>query len=124
MALRERTARDSDPKFWEVALRDHDKCVYCGLDGSQDVRILCNLQQLDHLIPKRANGSDSIDNLVLCCSCCNRDKGQWDPSEGTTDLPPREILIEKARQYIETQRGSYYFELYKTLSSKWPTTSF
>ena len=116
MALIEKTSRDADRRFWDVAVRDHGKCVYCGMDGSRDVRILSNLH-LDHLIPKRALGSDHHDNLVLCCPQCNNTKGQYDPSEGA-DLPPREVLIEKARKYIETQCGPYYTDLCGAVNSK------
>src|SRR5450759_4182700 len=82
MALKEKNSRDVDPTFWDVATRDLGKCVYCGLDGSQDLRILSNLH-LDHLITKRENGSNDLENLVLSCSRCNVDKGGWNPAEGT-----------------------------------------
>ena len=87
MALRA-TGRDVAPLFWDVALRDRGKCVYCGLDGSQDIRILGSFL-LDHLIPRRANGTDQLDNRVLSCACCNRDKASWDPSEGAANPPAR-----------------------------------
>jgi len=109
--------RDVAPIFWDVAVRDRGKCVYCELDGSRDVRILMNLH-LDHLIP-RGRKVDGIGNLVLACSCCNGDKGSWDPSEGIDDLP-RETLIEAARRYIAEQRRPPYFyaALYEELNSK------
>jgi 5-methylcytosine-specific restriction endonuclease McrA len=118
VALKVSSGRDVDPRFWDVALRDSGKCVYCELDGSQDLRILSTLQ-LDHLVPKRANGGDNLDNLVLCCSRCNGDKGRWDPTEGLAgELPPRETLIEKVRQYVATQRSRYYADLHTAINSK------
>jgi CRISPR/Cas system Type II protein with McrA/HNH and RuvC-like nuclease domain len=123
MALKAKNWRDVGPMFWDVAKRDGGKCMYCGLDGSQDVRILSNLQ-LDHLIPRRANGRDYLDNLVLCCCRCNGDKGQWNPAEetditGFVDTEAlRKVLIEKARQYVETQHSDYYTALYEAIKLK------
>lgn len=43
MALKAKSMRDVAPVFWDVAVRDHGKCVYCRLDGSRDIRILSTL---------------------------------------------------------------------------------
>ena len=45
--------------------RDKRVCQYCGAVAIQ----------ADHVIPRSAGGADSIDNLVACCSSCNRVAG-------------------------------------------------
>jgi len=117
MALEEKTPRGADPRFWDIAIRDGGKCLYCGLDGASDMGILRTLQ-LDHLIPRRAKGSDDPSNLVLCCSRCNGDKGVFDPSSDATDPLTREILVEKAKRFIETQRGVYFTDLHHAINSR------
>lgn len=114
MAIRARTMRDVAPKFWDVAIRDRGKCVYCGLDGSLDKRVL-SILHLDHLIPRCADGTDDLENLVLSCSRCNGDKGRFDPSEGVSK-PARKILVKRAKQHILTQRSRYLADLYKILA--------
>lgn len=108
--------------FWDVAIRDDGKCVYCGLDGSLDVRILSTLQ-LDHLIPRTSMGSSDLDNLVLSCTRCNGDKANFNPAEGIVDTPAvtdalRNQLIEKARKYVASRRSRYYADLFDAINSK------
>jgi CRISPR/Cas system Type II protein with McrA/HNH and RuvC-like nuclease domain len=123
MTLKAKNWRDVDPMFWDVAKRDGGKCAYCGLDGSQDLRILSTLQ-LDHLIPSHAKGSDDIDNRVLSCCRCNGDKRHWNPVDGidiagSTDTEAlRMMLIERAKRYIETLRSDYYTDLFEAIKSK------
>jgi 5-methylcytosine-specific restriction endonuclease McrA len=117
MARTARTSRDVSPTFWDVAIRDKGQCVYCGLDGSKDLRILSNLI-LDHLIPKHANGSGDPENLVLSCPRCNGDKGRWNPAEGPDSGEPTNILVEKAKAYVQTQRSRYYEDLFGAINSK------
>jgi hypothetical protein len=117
MTLRAKTMRDVAPKHWDVTVRDRGRCVYCGLDGSQDIRVLGTLL-LDHLIPRSANGTDDVDNLVLACPLCNISKGSWDPSNGNAKPPARKILIKRARGYVRLQRSRYFTALYKVLKSE------
>jgi 5-methylcytosine-specific restriction endonuclease McrA len=116
MALKAKTMRDIDPRHWDVALECQGKCVYCGLDGKKDIRILATFV-LDHLIPRSAKGTDDADNRVLSCSRCNGDKGRFDPSKGVPKLT-KKVLVKRAKQYIRTQRSDYLTELYKILNSK------
>jgi len=115
--LRAKTMRDVDPRHWDVVIRDKGKCQYCGLDGTQDIRILGSFQ-LDHLIPWFANGTDDLDNLVLSCPLCNRDKGRWDPSRGSSKPPARKVMIKRARRYINARGSRYYKILYEALNSR------
>lgn len=66
-------------------------CVYCG-----SKRFL----SLDHLIPKKKNGSESSDNIVWACRSCNSSKSdkdliEWFGSRG--DFPSIFIL----RRYLK-----------------------
>lgn len=47
--------------------RDNFMCVYCGM--KKDLTI-------DHIIPKSRGGENNWENLVTCCSKCNKKKGQ------------------------------------------------
>jgi len=46
--------------------RDGHKCQYCGSTRSLTI---------DHVVPKSRGGEDTWDNLVVCCSHCNVQKG-------------------------------------------------
>lgn len=45
--------------------RDNCRCVYCGTSDNLTI---------DHLLPKTMNGTNSVINLVTCCSKCNTRK--------------------------------------------------
>jgi hypothetical protein len=47
-------------------------CAYCRAKGGL---------QWEHIIPKSRGGPDTIDNMVLACARCNRDKADQDPFE-------------------------------------------
>lgn len=69
------------------------KCVYC---GSMD-----NLS-VDHIIPRKAGGSDSSDNLVCCCKACNSSKGDRNMMNWFTAkelFPPLLVL----RRYLKLE---------------------
>jgi hypothetical protein len=103
----------------KTLLRDNIQCVYCGLDGKQDMR---NFRQLvavgiarDHLVPRSADRDrrHELDNLVICCWPCNRMKMDYDPRDtrpdGTPDPDtPRQRMIEKVRARL--QQDFDYFE--------------
>jgi 5-methylcytosine-specific restriction endonuclease McrA len=55
--------------------RDGYKCVYCGWDGTQDLRAYMLLEP-DHLVPRDKGGSPDADNVVTSCHICNNMKGQ------------------------------------------------
>ena len=48
------------------------RCAYC--DASQSL-------QWEHIVPRSRGGPDTIDNLVISCAKCNRDKGARNPVE-------------------------------------------
>jgi hypothetical protein len=76
------------------------RCGYCTVHESEAGAEL----EIDHFQPRSAGGSDDLDNLVYCCTACNRLKGdfwpQTDPLTTTRRLlhPKRDILTEHLRE--------------------------
>lgn len=60
---------------WEVLQRDNFKCVYCGRTG-EDTEL-----HIDHKIPVKKGGKNTLDNLVTACCDCNLGKGTKDVKE-------------------------------------------
>jgi HNH endonuclease len=56
-------------KRFQVLRRFKFKCVYCGRTPPEVAL------EVDHRVPRGANGSDDDDNLVAACRDCNRGKG-------------------------------------------------
>lgn len=52
--------------------RDGFRCRYCGS---------CADLSIDHIVPKRNGGNDSVENLVTCCRSCNSRKGARTPEQ-------------------------------------------
>ncbi len=81
-----------------LAERDGDRCWYCGCNfdprddgGGRSLTI-------DHVEPRAGGGPSSLDNLRLCCSTCNRRKGQM----GADAYSASELLDRRRRQmYLE-----------------------
>lgn len=57
---------------FNVFLRDHFECQYCG--AREDLTF-------DHVVPRRCGGATTWDNVVAACSPCNLRKGGLLPSE-------------------------------------------
>ncbi|HEV3155918.1 MAG TPA: HNH endonuclease [Candidatus Baltobacteraceae bacterium] len=62
-----------------VLLRDDFRCQYCGDKGERDLTV-------DHVIPRRAGGAATWENLVACCYRCNQRKRDRTPSEAKMPL--------------------------------------
>lgn len=56
--------------------RDGDHCHYCGikLEGNVPQVFNPNGISVDHVIPQVQGGKSRIENLVLACRRCNREK--------------------------------------------------
>ena len=59
----------------EVFLRDRFTCQYCG-KKYQDKELT-----LDHVVPRRQDGSHTWENVVAACNRCNRHKAGRTPAE-------------------------------------------
>lgn len=59
----------------EVRRLYHYRCGYCGVSEAA----IGNELEIDHYQPKSAGGGDELENLVYCCTACNRRKGSFWP---------------------------------------------
>ena len=58
-----------------ILARDNFECQYCGCElGSREAT-------LDHVVPRSQGGKTSWENIVCCCTTCNRKKGGRTPVE-------------------------------------------
>ena len=57
----------------EVRHLYHYRCGYCGV---HEAAVGCELE-IDHFWPKSAGGGDELENLVYCCTSCNRHKSSF-----------------------------------------------
>lgn len=65
-------------------VRDEVRRLYryrCGYCGVHEAAVGSELE-IDHYQPKSAGGSDELENLVYCCTSCNRHKGSFWPEVG------------------------------------------
>ena len=81
----------------EVFLRDRFTCQYCG-KKSQDLT-------LDHVVPRRQNGSHSWNNVVAACTRCNLRKAGRTPVEASMRLG-REPRVPDPNPYLILQNRS------------------
>ena len=87
----------------EVFLRDRFTCQYCG-KKNQDLT-------LDHVVPRRQNGSHAWNNVVAACSKCNLRKAGRTPKEAGMNLvkeprapDPNPYLVLQHRSILEEWR--------------------
>ena len=85
--------------------RAKNRCEYCQMPDEVSMHGF----QIDHVLPKKHDGDDSLDNLAWSCAPCNRHKGAqiagYDPETGhlTELFNPRsqawneQFQIEEAR---------------------------
>ena len=76
VSLKEFIVQDRPPAFtrFNVFLRDGFACVYCGVEGREELTF-------DHLIPRSRGGRTTWANIVTACSSCNLLKGGRMPSQ-------------------------------------------
>lgn len=66
---------------WKLREEQLCKCVYCGKSFDEETLTNDSLTDIDHVIPFSRCGNDSLNNKVLVCSECNREKSQCTPYE-------------------------------------------
>jgi 5-methylcytosine-specific restriction endonuclease McrA len=76
--------------------RDRNTCQYCG------TRTHPRDLTLDHIIPESRGGLFTWDNLVACCSPCNRKKSNNTPEEAGMKLlhKPRPATLHTSRYML------------------------
>jgi len=79
---RNKAGRSRHPKEKVKLLSDlkgkfGNKCWYCGIDLTYSLPYYAKGigLEMDHIIPKCSEGSDSLENRALSCLYCNRAKG-------------------------------------------------
>ena len=68
-----------------ILARDNFQCQYCAKD------LTAREATLDHVVPRSQGGITSWDNIVCCCTACNRKKGGRTPVEARMALLKRPI---------------------------------
>jgi 5-methylcytosine-specific restriction endonuclease McrA len=81
-----------------ILLRDRHICQYCGH------RFHAGELTLDHIVPRSKGGKDSWQNLVACCSPCNRKKADKSLEESGMTLlhKPRPATIHTSRFVLKS----------------------
>lgn len=71
------------PTKYSIMQRDNFTCQYCGCKEKSKLTI-------DHIVPRSVKKDNSYNNLVTCCSTCNKRKG---------DKPLRQFLNETGYKF-------------------------
>ena len=58
-----------------ILARDNFECQYC------DKQLTSREATLDHVLPRSQGGKTTWDNIVCCCTYCNRKKGGRTPDQ-------------------------------------------
>lgn len=79
-----------------ILTRDRNSCQYCGK------KVNPRELTLDHIMPESRGGKYSWDNLVACCSPCNRKKSNQTPEEAGMVLlhRPRPSTLHTSRYML------------------------
>lgn len=56
----------------QVRKRAEDRCEYCGITQEEEG---WSRFHVEHIVAKQHKGSDTLENLCLCCQHCNLHKG-------------------------------------------------
>ena len=67
-----------------AALRDGERCVWCGRPCTGLVRATT-----DHLVPKVKGGPSWLENEVVACGRCNRERGHLSPADWLAECERR-----------------------------------
>lgn len=59
----------TESQFWDKCVTYDWRCAYCG------IKLYWNDVTVDHIIPVKLGGVNSIDNLAPACGPCNYSKG-------------------------------------------------
>jgi 5-methylcytosine-specific restriction endonuclease McrA len=81
-----------------ILSRDQHTCQYC------NTQLPTTRLTIDHVVPRSRGGRNTWENLVACCSACNRWKANRTPSEANMVLarPPRPSTLHTTRQMMRS----------------------
>jgi hypothetical protein len=80
----------------EVRRRFAYCCGYCGVHENEAGSAL----EVDHFQPRSKGGTDELDNLIYCCSACNKFKQGYWPSRETQGLRLLHPLRDKMADHL------------------------
>lgn len=88
-----------------ILARDNHTCQYCG-KSARDLTI-------DHVVPRRAGGGQTWENLVACCRRCNLKKGDKHLTNTNMRLlraprRPRYVPYISLAKYIKAQNNDVW----------------
>ena len=99
LVMKEYVPEKRTPTFsrFNVFLRDHWKCQYCG------DKFRTQALTFDHVIPRAKGGETTWQNIVAACQCCNATKGSKLPSECNMHPlhEPRQPSIHELEAYAQ-----------------------
>ena len=87
---------------WSLILEK--ECFYCGKETNLKDRTR------DHIIPKWDGGRTIIENMVMACGACNRNKGNktvWYFIDHHINKKRRDILIPKLKAKLKANTDPY-----------------
>jgi len=101
MAKQSALRNDGSTALWRkirsrVLRRDQNTCQRCGLEATH----------VDHIIPRRLGGDDSMDNLQALCKRCNLSKGGGFFESDKTPMTPLGLYTPKNDQISHYQEAS------------------
>lgn len=117
--LREHGVRVSRASILKYRLWEEQRlaCAYCGQSLTvQDVFSQDGGVEIDHILPWSRTLDDSQLNKVVCCSRCNRDKGQRTPLEWLGEGEPFDAMLQRLGSWVRT--GSFPYPKLRKCSAK------
>jgi CRISPR/Cas system Type II protein with McrA/HNH and RuvC-like nuclease domain len=80
---------------FEIFKRDQFTCQYC---GSHPPSVILHI---DHIIPVKSNGDNSIDNLITSCSSCNLGKSANSLNDIPQSLKDKAAIIKESESQLK-----------------------
>ena len=68
-----------------ILARDNFECQYC------EMELTSREATLDHVVPRSQAGKTSWENIVCCCTTCNRRKGGRTPEQANMKLKKKPV---------------------------------
>ena len=99
MAIDKLNSRKYRAQRERVLSRDGRVCAYCGTDEGE--------MHIDHIIPRKAGGDHSLDNLQVLCKSCNLRKGARGEGVFLTQSAPPPVFSSclSPKTAVTTQQG-------------------
>jgi hypothetical protein len=98
---------------YPIHVRDHFKCRYCGVDGSNDFDTWLTLSE-DHLLPRGHPNRNNPDFRVTACNFCNTADNQYFKRAAERGLKfdglsPDELVAQRLPYVLKVREGYRQF---------------